>query len=79
MHNRHMRLGAALVAAVLVLAAGGCTGLSGVARELKDDPAIVVVNVGSPWGQQKLVRIGGTTNAVSVSPDGTVSINPAAR
>lgn len=65
--------------AFVALVGAGCSSLSSVAKQLKDDPAIVVVNVGSPWGQQKLVRIGGTTNSVAVSPDGTVTINPVAK
>lgn len=64
-----------VLAAVLTLLSG-CSSLSKLARELKDDPAIVVVRVGSPWGIQSLTRIGGQTNSVEVMLDGTVRINP---
>jgi hypothetical protein len=56
----------------------GCStaGLGKLARELKNDPAIVAVKAVTPWGNASLVRVGGQTNSVSVSPDGTVTINP---
>jgi len=53
----------------------GCRGLARLAREMKGDPAIVAVRVGSPWGMQTLTRVGGSTNSVEVLPDGTVRIN----
>ena len=53
----------------------GCTSYGNITKNLAKDGAIVVANVGTPWGVQKVVRIGGTTNSVVVSPDGTVSIN----
>lgn len=62
--------------AIMALPMAGCTSLTGLAKELKDDPAIIVVRIGSPWGAQSLTRIGGQTNSVSVAPDGTVTINP---
>lgn len=64
------------VLAAIITLASGCTSLAKVARELKGDPAIVTVRSGSPWGNQLLNRIGGTTNSVDVLPDGTVRINP---
>lgn len=63
---------AVLCAAVLMSA--GCMDCGKIAKQLKDDPAIVVLTVGTPWGVQKMVRVGGQTNSVSVDPDGTVTI-----
>ena len=60
---------------VLVLLTG-CVSMTNMVEKLKDDPAIVAVRMGTPWGTQILTRIGGTTNAVDVLPDGTVRINP---
>lgn len=54
----------------------GCVSMTNLVEKLKDDPAIVAVRMGTPWGTQILTRIGGTTNAVDVLPDGTVRINP---
>lgn len=54
----------------------GCVSMSKLAKQLKDDPAIVTVRMGTPWGNQQLNRIGGTTNTVLVAPDGAVTINP---
>lgn len=66
---------------LLCLAAGltllsGCVSMTRLAKQLKDDPAIISVRMGTPWGTQLLTRIGGTTNSVDVLPDGTVRINP---
>jgi hypothetical protein len=65
-----MKLFISIAACVLLT---GCAG--GLAKHLAKDGAIVIVNMGSPWGNQKVVRIGTTTNSVTVSPDGTVGIN----
>lgn len=61
---------------VLVVAGLGCTGFGNVAKSLKDDPAIVILNVGTPWGIQKLVRVGGQSNEVTVTIDGEIKIKP---
>jgi len=52
----------------------GCTSMAKLAKELKGDPAIVVSKLGTVYGTHYLVRIGGTTNDVTVSPDGTVTV-----
>lgn len=53
----------------------GCASFSQVAEQLKDDPAIVSMRLGTPWGVQNFVRVGGqSNNTVTVSPDGTVKI-----
>ena len=57
----------------------GCTSFPSTLQALKDDPATVVLNVGTVYGTLKLVRIGGVTNNVSVAPDGTVTIGAAPR
>lgn len=67
---------AALVLMVTALFTG-CTSMKGVAKAFKNDPAIVVVRMGTPWGNQSMTRIGGTTNSVTVSPEGNVTINQA--
>lgn len=56
----------------------GCTSSGNFAKTFKalgEDPAIVSAVLGTPWGVQRFVRIGGTTNSVMVSPDGTVTVN----
>lgn len=65
-----------LVTIALIPLITGCANYGKLTANLKDDPAIVVLNVGTPWGVQKLVRVGGQTNGVEVSPDGTVKIAP---
>ena len=63
------------ISAIAILLSG-CVSMTKLAKALKDDPAIVTVRMGTPWGNQLLNRIGGTTNSVDVLPDGTVRINP---
>jgi len=54
----------------------GCTpNLAKSMKALGDDPAILVGSVQSVYGTVKVTRIGGTTNSVTVSPDGTVTVN----
>lgn len=65
-----------LVLSAAIALLSGCVSMSKLAKELKNDPAIVTVRMGTPWGNQLLNRIGGTTNSVDVLPDGTVRINP---
>ncbi len=67
----------ALVGMIAITSLGsGCGGLAKTARALSKDEAIVIVEVNTPYGKQKLTRIGGTSNSVEVSTDGTVVINP---
>lgn len=61
--------------ALVAVVGAGCSGLSGISKNIKDDQAIVVVKVMTPWGPQHMTRIGGTTNSVTVGPDGKVTIN----
>lgn len=44
-------------------------------RALSKDPATVSATIVTPWGTARLVRVGGQTNNVSVTPDGSVSIS----
>lgn len=55
----------------------GCStaGIARIAEQLKDDPAIVNAKVVTIYGTAHLTRIGGQTNTVSVSPDGTITVN----
>lgn len=65
--------------ALLSLTLVGCStnGMSKLVGQLKGDPATVSATVTSVYGTVKLVRIGGqTNNAVTVGPDGTVTITP---
>lgn len=64
-------------AAAVAIAACGCstTNITKLTKELAKDPAIVSVRVGSVYGTLNFVRVGVTTNGVTVSPDGTVSVN----
>ena len=61
----------------LLLPAVGCStaNLSKLVGQLKNDPAIVAAKVTSLYGTAQLTRVGGSTNSVTVSPDGTISIN----
>jgi hypothetical protein len=54
----------------------GCANYGKLSANLKDDPAIIILNVGTPWGNQKMVRIGGQSNYVSITPEGVVNIKP---
>ncbi len=58
----------------LILFATGCMGH--IARALKEGPSIITVEMGSPWGTQRLVRVGGQTNDVVVSANGTITVSP---
>jgi len=46
-----------------------------VMNSLAKDPAIVSGSVQTVYGTARFTRIGGTTNSVTVSPDGTVTVN----
>lgn len=67
-----------ILAALAVLPLTGCISNSAkLVRELKGDPAVVSGSVSSVYGTVKFVRVGPqTNNAVSVAPDGTVTITP---
>jgi hypothetical protein len=69
-----------LAAAGVLLLGTGCAGPSRLApliAQLKEDPATVHVSVQSIYGTLKFTRVGGqTNNAVTVSPDGTVTLQP---
>jgi len=45
-------------------------------QALGKDPAIVVGNIATVYGTGKFIRVGVTTNSVTVQPDGTVIVNP---
>jgi hypothetical protein len=65
-----------VAALALCLLTTGCVGYGNVTRNLSQDGAIVVAEIGSPWGVQKITRIGTTSNTVLVEKDGRVIINP---
>lgn len=68
-----------IIAALACVALTGCTSMADYAKALANDQAIVAVRLGTPWGTESLTRIGGTTNAVTVNTDGSVSINGGAK
>lgn len=63
--------------ALLLPAVVGCStsNLSKLVGQLKNDPAIVAAKVTTIYGTAQLTRVGGQTNSVNVSPDGTITIN----
>lgn len=65
-----------LAALVLALCSGGCasTNITELTKALANDPAIVVVKVGTVYGTVNFTRVGATTNGMTISPDGTVAI-----
>lgn len=60
---------------LLVLCGCSTTNLEKVLIAAGKDQAIVVGKIASVYGTASIVRIGGTTNTVTVSPDGTVTVN----
>lgn len=64
------------ITALLLFAVAGCTpNFAKVMNSLAKDPAIVSGSVQTVYGTGRFTRIGATTNAVTVSPDGTVTVN----
>ncbi|HYG23368.1 MAG TPA: hypothetical protein VEH04_11345 [Verrucomicrobiae bacterium] len=64
------------LASMLTLSTGcRSAGLVSLAEHLKDDPAIVSAQISSVYGTVKFTRVGGQTNSVTVSPDGTITVN----
>lgn len=59
-----------------LLSGVGCTGLTGLATQLKDDPALVKLDIVTLYGNGKFIRVGSNTNNIVISPDGTVNVNP---
>lgn len=55
----------------------GCssTNLEKVVMAAGNDQAIVIGKVTSVYGTASFTRIGGTTNTITVAPDGTVTVN----
>lgn len=62
-----------LLALTLALATTGCTGLSGIAKALSEDPAFVTVDVKTLYGSGRLVRDGRPANGNTISTEGAVS------
>jgi hypothetical protein len=65
-----------LLCALLVTFTVGCTGLASVAKQLKDDPAFVTVDVRTLYGTGRLVRDGRAANGNNVTLDAVASIQP---
>jgi len=64
-----------LMAAALLLTGCSSTNISKLVNAMSTNSSIVVGKVSSIYGTATLIRIGGTTNSVTVSPDGTVTVN----
>lgn len=65
-----------LLSVCATIALTGCTGLNGLAAQLKDDPAVVKMDIVTLYGTGKFIRIGSNTNNVVIAPDGSININP---
>jgi hypothetical protein len=61
---------------LLPLLSAGCstTNIAELTKALANDPAIVVLKVGSVYGTVNFTRVGAVTNGMTISPDGTVQI-----
>lgn len=64
-----------LTLAMLPLILCGCSGYGTISKNLAKDGAILWLDVNSPWGKQKAVRVGTTTNRVEITADGEIVIN----
>lgn len=62
-----------LVLSVIVALSIGCTGLAGVAKQLKDDSALVTVQVKTLYGSGYMVRDGRANGSTTVSMDGALT------
>jgi len=69
-----MKTTLSLIAVAIICS--GCVGgqTAALVRALSKDPATVSAKIVTPWGTASLVRVGGTTNNVVVSQDGTVTL-----
>lgn len=59
----------ALVALVVTT---GCAGYGTITRNLAANGAVGRVELSSPWGPQKIIRSGETTNTVVIDPEGRI-------
>lgn len=65
-----------LTLSLVLLVTVGCTGLAAVAKQLKNDPAFVTVDVRTLYGTGRLVRDGRAANGNNVTHDVVSSIQP---
>lgn len=72
----HAKRLAQVVALLMVVLASGCYTPGAIVRQLKDDGAIVRAKVGTPWGVQDFLRVGESSNRVTIHPDGRIEISP---
>lgn len=64
------------MAALLAMITGcSSTNITKLINAAGKDSAVVSGTVTSVYGTVKFVRVGPTTNSVTVSPDGTVTVN----
>lgn len=62
-----------LIPLLIFLTGCSTTNITKLVKELAKDPAIVTVRVSSVYGTVNFTRIGGHTNIVTVTPDGTIT------
>ncbi len=74
--TKFMKRATQVIVFLMLLSLCGCstTNITKLAKELSKDPAIISAKVSSIYGTASLVRVGVTTNRVTVSPDGTVTV-----
>jgi uncharacterized lipoprotein YajG len=64
-----------LIAAALLLTGCSSTNISKLVNAMSTNSSIVMGKVTSIYGTATIIRVGGTTNQVTVSPDGTITVN----
>jgi len=62
-----------VVAGVL---SGCCAGVGKIAEQLKDDPALVILDIRTIYGTAHLIRHGSPTNTLTIGPDSALAVNP---
>jgi hypothetical protein len=61
-----------MIAMALMALTSGCVGYGNVTRNLAENGAVGRVEMSSPWGPQKFIRSGETTNTVVIDTDGRI-------
>ena len=64
-----------LILSLSLLLSSGCAQYGTVSKHLAENGAVVKMKIGTPWGVQDIVRVGTTTNKITITPDGTIKIN----
>jgi hypothetical protein len=61
-----------VVALAMIALTSGCVGYGTITRNLAENGAVGRVEMSSPWGPQKFIRSGETTNTVVIDTDGRI-------